>query len=124
MPAAAGPGVPIAITVEGANIMTRSLMIFGQGAIRCHPYVLKEMQALSIADRGEQLKVFDRLLFGHIGFGISNAVRSFAMGLTGAQHRRHAPAMPIRAATTASSTAIPLRWRCAPTCSWACSAAS
>jgi acyl-CoA dehydrogenase len=77
--------VPIAITVEGANIMTRSLMIFGQGAIRCHPYVLKEMQALSIADRGEQLKAFDRLLFGHIGFGISNAVRSFAMGLAGSR---------------------------------------
>jgi acyl-CoA dehydrogenase len=78
-------GVPIAITVEGANIMTRSLMIFGQGAIRCHPYVLKEMQALSITDRDEQLKTFDRLLFGHIGFGISNAVRSFAMGLTGSR---------------------------------------
>src|SRR6185312_3932930 len=77
--------VPIAITVEGANIMTRSLMIFGQGAIRCHPYVLKEMQALSIGDRGEQLKTFDRLLFGHLGFGISNAVRSFAMGLTGSR---------------------------------------
>jgi acyl-CoA dehydrogenase len=77
-------GVPVGITVEGANIMTRSLMIFGQGAIRCHPYVLKEMQALSIADRGEQLKVFDRLLFGHIGFGMSNAVRSLAMGLSGA----------------------------------------
>jgi acyl-CoA dehydrogenase len=78
-------GVPIAITVEGANIMTRSLMIFGQGAIRCHPYVLKEMQALSISDRGEQLKTFDRLLFGHLGFGVSNAVRSFAMGLTGSR---------------------------------------
>ncbi|WP_158883127.1 acyl-CoA dehydrogenase [Rhodanobacter sp. L36] len=77
--------VPIAITVEGANIMTRSLMIFGQGAIRCHPYVLKEMQSLSITDRGEQLKTFDRLLFSHLGFGISNAVRSFAMGLTGAR---------------------------------------
>ncbi|HVC16297.1 MAG TPA: acyl-CoA dehydrogenase [Rhodanobacter sp.] len=75
-------GVPIAITVEGANIMTRSLMIFGQGAIRCHPYVLKEMQALLIADHAEQLETFDRLLFGHLGFGISNAVRSFAMGLT------------------------------------------
>ncbi|MFC5527039.1 acyl-CoA dehydrogenase [Rhodanobacter ginsengisoli] len=78
-------GVPIAITVEGANIMTRSLMIFGQGAIRCHPYVLKEMQALSISDRDEQLKTFDRLLFGHLGFGVSNAVRSFAMGLTGSR---------------------------------------
>ncbi|MDE2307004.1 MAG: acyl-CoA dehydrogenase [Xanthomonadaceae bacterium] len=78
-------GVPIAITVEGANIMTRSLMIFGQGAIRCHPYVLKEMQALAIADRGEQLETFDRLLFGHLGFGLSNAMRSFAMGLTGSR---------------------------------------
>ena len=77
--------VPIAITVEGANIMTRSLMIFGQGAIRCHPYVLKEMQALAITDRREQLKAFDRLLFSHIGFGISNAVRSFVLGLTGAR---------------------------------------
>jgi acyl-CoA dehydrogenase len=78
-------GVPIAITVEGANIMTRSLMIFGQGAIRCHPYVLKEMQALSIADYSERLKAFDRALFGHLGFGISNAVRSFVLGLTGAR---------------------------------------
>jgi acyl-CoA dehydrogenase len=77
--------VPIAITVEGANIMTRSLMIFGQGAIRCHPYVLKEMQALSITDYGERLRTFDRLLFGHIGFGISNAVRSFTLGLTGSR---------------------------------------
>jgi acyl-CoA dehydrogenase len=76
-------GVPIAITVEGANIMTRSLMIFGQGAIRCHPYVLKEMQTLSITDRGEQLRTFDRLLFSHLGFGVSNAVRSFVLGLTG-----------------------------------------
>ncbi|MBU6246837.1 MAG: acyl-CoA dehydrogenase [Xanthomonadaceae bacterium] len=76
-------GVPIAITVEGANIMTRSLMIFGQGAIRCHPYVLKEMQSLSIADYGDRLKAFDRALFGHLGFGISNAVRSFTLGITG-----------------------------------------
>ncbi len=75
-------GAPIAITVEGANIMTRSLMIFGQGAIRCHPYVLKEMQALHIADYHEKLKVFDAALFGHIGFAISNAVRSLVLGLT------------------------------------------
>ncbi|WP_114240500.1 acyl-CoA dehydrogenase [Dyella sp. C9] len=78
-------GVPIAITVEGANIMTRSLMIFGQGAIRCHPYVLKEMQSLSIADYGDRLRTFDRALFGHIGFGISNAVRAFTLGLTGSR---------------------------------------
>jgi acyl-CoA dehydrogenase len=77
--------VPIAITVEGANIMTRSLMIFGQGAIRCHPYVLREMQALNIADYRERLKTFDDALFGHIGFGFSNAVRSFVLGITAAK---------------------------------------
>ena len=65
--------------------MTRSLMIFGQGAIRCHPYVLKEMQALLEADYGKRLKDFDRALFGHIGFGFSNAVRAFVLGLTHAK---------------------------------------
>jgi acyl-CoA dehydrogenase len=75
-------GAPIAITVEGANIMTRSLMIFGQGAIRCHPYVLKEMESLRIADDGARLAAFDDALFGHIGFAISNAVRSFVLGLS------------------------------------------
>ena len=73
---------PIAITVEGANIMTRSLMIFGQGAIRCHPHVLKEMQAVQITDYTTRLRVFDRELFAHIGFAISNAARSLVLGLT------------------------------------------
>src|SRR5690606_25896587 len=76
---------PIAITVEGANIMTRSLMIFGQGAILCHPWVLKEMKATTLEDEGERLREFDRNLFGHIGFAISNAVRALWFGLTGAQ---------------------------------------
>ena len=75
-------GVPIGITVEGANIMTRSLMIFGQGAIRCHPYVLREMHVLDVEDRDERLRQFDKLLFAHLGFGISNAVRAFVLGLT------------------------------------------
>jgi acyl-CoA dehydrogenase len=74
-------GAPISITVEGANIMTRSLMIFGQGAIRCHPLVLKEMQALKEPDAGKRLALFDKLLFAHIGLAISNAVRSFWLGL-------------------------------------------
>ncbi len=78
-------GVPIMITVEGANIMTRSLMIFGQGAIRCHPYVLEEMQAAALPDYSERLRKFDTLLFKHIGFGISNGVRSFVLGLTHAK---------------------------------------
>ena len=76
---------PIAITVEGANIMTRSLMIFGQGAILCHPWVLKEMKAATLEDEDERLREFDRNLFGHIGFAISNAVRSLWFGLTGAR---------------------------------------
>ncbi len=75
-------GAPISITVEGANIMTRSLMIFGQGAILCHPWVLKEMKAAGLADPKQRLKEFDRNLFGHIGFALSNAVRSFWFGLT------------------------------------------
>lgn len=76
---------PIAITVEGANIMTRSLMIFGQGAILCHPWVLKEMKAATLPDPEERLREFDRNLFGHIGFAISNAVRSWWYGLTSAR---------------------------------------
>ncbi|KGM57424.1 acyl-CoA dehydrogenase [Lysobacter arseniciresistens ZS79] len=76
---------PIAITVEGANIMTRSLMIFGQGAILCHPWVLKEMKAAMLPEGDERVREFDRNLFGHIGFAISNAVRSLWFGLTAAR---------------------------------------
>ncbi len=75
-------GAPIWITVEGANILTRTMMIFGQGAIRCHPYVLKELEALKIEDDDERLKTFDKLLFAHIGHSISNAVRAFILGLS------------------------------------------
>jgi acyl-CoA dehydrogenase len=75
--------VPIAITVEGANIMTRSLMIFGQGAILCHPWVMKEMKAAQLEDPRARLEQFDDALFGHIGYAISNAVRAWWFGLTG-----------------------------------------
>jgi acyl-CoA dehydrogenase len=75
---------PISITVEGANIMTRTLMIFGQGAILCHPWVLKEMKAAALPDPDERLREFDKNLFGHIGFALSNAVRALWFGLTGA----------------------------------------
>jgi acyl-CoA dehydrogenase len=77
--------VPVAITVEGANILTRSLIIFGQGAVRCHPFVLKEMAAARNPDRKQGVDQFDEALFGHIGFTISNAVRSFVMALTHAR---------------------------------------
>ena len=75
--------VPVAITVEGANILTRSLIIFGQGAIRCHPYLLPEMRAAQNPDARQGLIDFDRALFGHIGFTISNAWRAFRQGITG-----------------------------------------
>ncbi|MGE5490306.1 MAG: acyl-CoA dehydrogenase [Actinomycetota bacterium] len=83
--------VPIGITVEGANILTRSLIIFGQGAIRCHPYVLAEMQAANNPDGEQGLKDFDRALWGHIGYVIKNGVRAFVMGITGS-HFVSAPA--------------------------------
>ncbi|TAN08487.1 MAG: acyl-CoA dehydrogenase [Rhodanobacteraceae bacterium] len=81
-------GAPIPITVEGANIMTRSLMIFGQGAIRCHPWILKEMHAVREPDRTRALRDLDEALFGHVGFGISNAVRAFWFGITFAKFGR------------------------------------
>jgi acyl-CoA dehydrogenase len=74
--------VPIAVTVEGANILTRNLIIFGQGAIRCHPYVLAEMEAARNENREAGLIAFDRLLYRHIGYAVSNAVRSAVMALT------------------------------------------
>jgi acyl-CoA dehydrogenase len=75
--------IPIGITVEGANILTRSLILFGQGAIRCHPYVLKEMQAAHDPDAAKGLVDFDKALFGHIAFTIRHAFRAFLTGITG-----------------------------------------
>jgi len=76
---------PIAITVEGANILTRSLIIFGQGAMRCHPYVLRELQAAQDTDSERGLTEFDDALFSHIGYAISNAGRAFFLALTHAK---------------------------------------
>jgi acyl-CoA dehydrogenase len=67
--------IPIAITVEGANIMTRTLIIFGQGAIRCHPYVLALMRSAE-APGAAGLATFDRALFGYFGFLLRNAARA------------------------------------------------
>ncbi|WP_223846101.1 acyl-CoA dehydrogenase [Wenzhouxiangella sp. AB-CW3] len=71
--------IPVAITVEGANILTRSMIVFGQGAIRCHPYLLKEMEAAADDDA----RAFDRALWAHVGFLISNTLRTPVLGLTG-----------------------------------------
>jgi acyl-CoA dehydrogenase len=59
---------PVMITVEGANILTRSLIVFGQGAIRCHPFVLKEIAATREPDREKASIEFDAALFGHLRF--------------------------------------------------------
>ena len=76
--ATAYKALPVAITVEGANILTRNLMIYGQGAIRCHPYVFPEMEAA----RDDDLEKFDGLVAGHIGFSVNRAVRALTHGLT------------------------------------------
>lgn len=80
--------IPISITVEGANILTRTMIIFGQGAIRAHPYLLREMQAAKESDPEKARVDFDNAFFGHMGFTISNGVRSLVLGLTGARFVR------------------------------------
>lgn len=73
---------PVSITVEGANILTRNLMIFGQGAVRCHPFIYREMQAASHANEEQGLDEFDSLFFRHVGYGLSNFIRTLSLGLT------------------------------------------
>ena len=75
--------VPIGITVEGANIVTRGLMQFGQGAIRSHPYLLKEITALEEPDRARALDDFDRAFWAHVRHGVINALRALAHAWTG-----------------------------------------
>ncbi len=83
---------PIGITVEGANILTRSMIIYGQGAIRCHPHVRDEMMAVAASD----LRRFDRAFFSHVSFVASNAARAFLLGLTGGRLARPAVSGPLR----------------------------
>ena len=77
--------IPISITVEGANILTRNMIIFGQGAVRCHPYTLKEIQAANHTDRKQGLALFDQAIFAHLGYAFSNKIASIFYGLTGAR---------------------------------------
>jgi acyl-CoA dehydrogenase len=78
-------GLPISITVEGANILTRSLIIYGQGAVRAHPFLRAEMQAAADGDTARARKTFDRALFGHIGSVISNMARALWFGISGSR---------------------------------------
>src|SRR5690606_29455406 len=75
--------LPIGITVEGANILTRSLIIFGQGAIRCHPFLLAEMQAVQNPDTARGMEAFDKAFWSHARHTAFNVVRAFWHGLTG-----------------------------------------
>ncbi len=69
--------IPVAITVEGANILTRSLIIFGQGAIRCHPYLLKEIEAINQSDIDLARQKFDQVIYKHIGFIVATTFRAW-----------------------------------------------
>ncbi len=88
--------IPISITVEGANILTRSMIIFGQGAVRSHPYIFQEMAAMEEEDWDTSVKEFDRALFGHVRFFIMNTFRSFRFALTGARFVRTGASQPAK----------------------------
>jgi acyl-CoA dehydrogenase len=74
--------LPIGITVEGANILTRSLMIFGQGAIRCHPFIVEEIEAANMTDENAAVEKFDGIFYRHAAHTMGNAVKAFALALT------------------------------------------
>jgi acyl-CoA dehydrogenase len=75
-------GVPVGITVEGANILTRSMIVFGQGAMRCHPHLVAEIEAASIEDEDKALEKFDQALIGHIAYAVSSGAQAMFHGLT------------------------------------------
>jgi acyl-CoA dehydrogenase len=82
----------VGITVEGANILTRSMIIFGQGAIRCHPFLVREMEAASNPDHHQGGVEFDRALLGHMAYFSGNLMRAFIYGLSGS----HLAPTPIK----------------------------
>ena len=79
--------IPVSITVEGANILTRSLMIFGQGAMRCHPYLFDELQLLQSEDKKSAVKAFDTLFFKHLGYTFNRGARAFIAGYVGGSNK-------------------------------------
>ena len=84
--------IPVGITVEGANILTRSMIIFGQGAIRCHPYLVAEMEAAGIEDHAQGEVRFDKALSGHMAYFAQNLIRAFSFGVTGS----HLASTPVK----------------------------
>ncbi|MCH7380230.1 MULTISPECIES: acyl-CoA dehydrogenase [Acinetobacter] len=79
--------IPVAITVEGANILTRSLMIFGQGSMRCHPYLFEELQLLQSEDKASAFKAFSPLLFKHLAYTFNRAAKAAAYSITGGSNQ-------------------------------------
>ena len=75
--------IPVSITVEGANILSLSLMIFGQGSMRCHPYLFEELQLLQAEDKNTALKTFNDMLFKHLAYTFNRTARAFTYGFTG-----------------------------------------
>ena len=82
--------IPVGITVEGANILTRSMIIFGQGAIRCHPYLVREMEAATRPESASADAAFDRALRGHVEYFLTNYCRAFVYGIS-ASHLAPSP---------------------------------
>ncbi|CAM5185148.1 Acyl-coenzyme A dehydrogenase OS=Castellaniella defragrans OX=75697 GN=HNR28_002038 PE=3 SV=1 [Castellaniella defragrans] len=115
--------IPVGITVEGANILTRSLIIFGQGAIRCHPFVLDEMRAAQASDPEQGLADFDRAFWGHMRHTLGNGLRATLHGWTGALLARpDIPVAPEMSRYYRQLAAFPqplLPWRMRRCWSWA-----
>lgn len=89
--------VPIAITVEGANLLTRNMIIFGQGLVRCHPHLLREMECLQMGEGDETLEAFDQVLHRHAETTFRSAARAFVLGLSGGRYPLpDAPLAPYR----------------------------
>ena len=84
--------IPIAITVEGANLLTRNLIVFGQGAMRCHPLLSREIAGTQVADPPEALRCFDSAVLAHTGYLVRNLGRTLWLGLT----RGHGPGPQAR----------------------------
>ncbi len=97
--------VPIAITVEGTNLLTRNMIIFGQGLARCHPHLLREMECLRMDADAEALEAFEQEFCQHVGATVRNACRTLLLGMTGGR-------WPVPAALPASYRALARQAAC------------
>ena len=102
--------------MEGANIVTRALIQFGQGAIRCHPYLLKEIQALEDTDRERGLDAFDKVFWAHVGHSLANTMRAWGRAWTGGLVRAGGRRRRGDADSIGSSAAMPRRSRLPSIC--------